>query len=270
VSGARLNVVRLSCGYRDEPILHDVNLAVSKGELIGIIGPNGSGKTTLLRAITRILRPWKGEVFVDGRNIWRTRQKEIAREIAVVSQGAEPVLMSVHEYVLLGRLPYYRECQFFESRSDEGIARKYMDLTDTAHLSDSLMSEISGGERRLAQMARALAQEPSVLALDEPTAYLDIAHQVRILDLVKRLNVTLGVTVVMVLHDLNLASEYCDRLVLLNKGGIHKVGSPGVVLTYPVIEDVYGTTVVVEKNPLSGKPFVILVTADEIERAKAR
>jgi iron complex transport system ATP-binding protein len=266
VRGAALEVERLSCGYREQPVLHDITLEITGGELVGVIGPNGSGKTTLLRAITRILKPQKGEVLINSQDIWQIPRREIARQIAVVSQSGDPILMSVYDYILLGRFPYHRAFQFFESQNDENIARKYMEMTDTVALKDSLMNEISGGERQLAQIARALVQEPLVLMLDEPTAHLDIAHQVRILDLIKRLNTTLGLTVVMVLHDLNLASEYCSRLVLLNKGLVHKTGTPDEVLTYKVIEDVYETTVVVERNPLSDKPFVLLVTEDEMQR----
>ncbi len=262
-----LNVKDLSAGYRSKRVLQDVNMAIPEGELVGIIGPNGSGKTTLLKAATRMLKPWSGEVLFNGRSIWDVSRRELARDIAVVSQSVEPVMMSVYEYILLGRFPYYSEFQLFESAKDQEIAQKYMELTDTTHLKDASIAEISGGERQLVQIARALAQEPAILFLDEPTSHLDIAHQVKILDLIAKLNRELGLTVVMVLHDLNLASEYCTRLVLLSDGGIHKAGSSHEVLTYEIIEEVYKTPVVVEKNPLSGKPFVLLVTADEIEAA---
>jgi iron complex transport system ATP-binding protein len=184
--------------------------------------------------------------------------------VAVSSQLLDPVLTTVEEYILLGRLPYYRKYQFFETSKDETIVEKYMRLTDTFRLKESLMTELSGGERQLASIARALAQEPILLLLDEPTSHLDITHQAQIMELIGRLNRELGLTVLMVLHDLNLASEYCSRLLLLNNGSIHKLGTPEEVLTYRTIEEVYKTVVLVKKNPLSGKPYVFLITLDKI------
>ncbi len=142
-------------------------------------------------------------------------------------------------------------------------------MTDTLELRHAMIDEISGGERQLAQIARALTQQPEILFLDEPTSHLDIRHQVRILDLIKRLNSGLQISVIMVIHDLNLASEYCSRLVLLENGSIRKDGTPDEVLTYEMIEDVYHTTVIVEKNPLSQKPFILLVTENELLAHKA-
>lgn len=259
-----LKIKNLSAGYDENIVLHDIGCTVSQGELIGIIGPNGSGKTTLLRAITRILKPHKGEILIDGKNIWKIPLKEISQMIAVSSQLLDPVLTTVEEYILLGRLPYYRKYQFFETSKDETIVEKYMRLTDTFRLKESLMTELSGGERQLASIARALAQEPILLLLDEPTSHLDITHQAQIMELIGRLNRELGLTVLMVLHDLNLASEYCSRLLLLNNGSIHKLGTPEEVLTYRTIEEVYKTVVLVKKNPLSGKPYVFLITLDKI------
>lgn len=259
-----LKIKNLSAGYDENIVLHDIGCTVSQGELIGIIGPNGSGKTTLLRAITRILKPHKGEILIDGKNIWKIPLKEISQMVAVSSQLLDPVLTTVEEYILLGRLPYYRKYQFFETSKDETIVERYMRLTDTFRLKESLMTELSGGERQLASIARALAQEPILLLLDEPTSHLDITHQAQIMELIGRLNRELGLTVLMVLHDLNLASEYCSRLLLLNNGSIHKLGTPEEVLTYRTIEEVYKTVVLVKKNPLSGKPYVFLITLDKI------
>jgi len=265
---ALLSVEDLSCGYGKELIIHDMDFMVSRGELMCIIGPNGSGKSTLLRTISRILKPHRGKIFLDGENIARMRHKEFAQKIAVVSQTLEVTGMTVQEYILLGRLPYFRKYQFFETNNDEDIVQKYMELTDALKLKETLMSEISGGERQLASIARALTQEPALLLLDEPTSHLDITHQVHILELIKRLNRELGLTVLMVLHDLNLASEYSSRLLLLNNGSIHKIGRPEEVITYKTIEEVYETVVLVEQNPLSGKPCVFLVTEEEMRKEK--
>ena len=254
-----LELKHLTCGYDTKFVLEDIEFKVEDKEFVGIIGPNGSGKTTLLRAITRILKPRKGAVFFDRRNIWQMRFKELARQIAVIPQSFGGMDMSVEGFVLLGRIPHLARFQFLESKKDFDIAERCMNLTDTFKLKDQLISEISGGERQLCLIARALTQEPRLLLLDEPTAHLDIAHQVKILDLIKRLNKEFGLTVIMVLHDLNLASEYCDRIALFNNGTIHKIGTPQEVLSYQNIEEVYKTVVVVKENPISHKPYVFLV-----------
>jgi len=258
-----LEIKNLTCGYDSKTVLHDINFNIACGELVAIIGPNGSGKTTLLRAITRIIKLQKGEIFLEEKNIQHMGFKELAGKIAVVSQGVEAVGMSVEEFVLLGRMPYFDRFQFLEAKEDLEIAERCMALTDTLKLKDCLMGQISGGERQLALIARALTQEPKLLLLDEPTTHLDITHQVGILDLIKRLNRELGLTVIMVLHDLNLASEYCGKLVLVNEGRIHKIGQPEEVLNYQTIEEVYKTVVVVEKNPISSRPYVLVVSEEE-------
>ena len=263
-----LNIANLTCGYDSKVVLTDVSLAVEDGQLVGIIGPNGSGKTTLLRAITRVLRPHSGEVILRGKNIWQMTSRELARNVAVVSQSVEVASMTVEEYVLLGRIPHYERFQFLETKKDRKIVADVMELTDSLRIGNKPMGGISGGERQLALVARALAQEPSLLLLDEPTAHLDIAHQVNILDLIRKLNRERGLTVIMVLHDLNLASEYCQRLALLSGGQIRKTGTPEEVIDYKTIEETYKTVVVVEKNPISGKPFVMVVS--EEERTKER
>jgi iron complex transport system ATP-binding protein len=263
-----LTVEDLCCGYGKKRVLHDMSCTVSRGERIVIIGPNGCGKTTFLRAITGILKPQNGKILLEGKNLSSIHPKRLAQEIAVVSQFVEPVLMTVSEYIHLGRLPYYRKYQLFETRHDEAIVQKYMELTDLIQLKETPMNKISGGERQLVSIARALAQEPALLLLDEPTAHLDITRQMQILELIKQLNEELKLTVIMVLHDLNMASEYAGRLFLLYQGSIYKTGSPEEVLTYQTIEEVYRTTVVVEKSPLSGKPYIFLVT--EAAKKKAR
>ena len=261
-----MNINNLYCGYGDGSILNGIDLDVTAGELIGIIGPNGSGKTTLLRAMTGLLKPENGIVSVEDNNLSNLTAREIAKKIAVVAQSIEPVMMNISEYVLMGRLPYYGKFQFFEKRKDIEIAEKFIKLTDISSFKDKLMCELSGGERQRAQIARALVQEPLILLLDEPTSHLDITHQIKILDLIKKLNKELNFTVIMVIHDLNLAAEYCSRLVMLKEGKIYKTDAPEKVLTYKNIEEVYDTVVIVEKNPLSGKPFVIPVTGQEMDK----
>lgn len=254
-----LEISDLSCGYGAKIIINKINLHIEKGEFIGIIGPNGSGKTTLLRAITRLIKPKNGSILLEGRDLHSIDKREIAKKMAVVSQNLPIVSMTVKEFVLLGRTPHYKTLQLFENESDIEVVEHAMRMTGIKRLQNNLMSEISGGETQLALIARALAQEPWILLLDEPTAHLDITHQVSILDLIKRLNKEYQLTVIIVLHDLNLASEYCDRLILMNNGQISKTGTPEEVLNYVDLEEVYKTLVVVEKNPLSKKPFVLIV-----------
>jgi len=261
-----LDIRDMTSGYDSKFFLRDIDLTVERGEFVGIIGPNGSGKTTLLKTITRILKPRKGSVSLEGKNMAQMEFKELARKAAVVSQSSESGIMTVEEFVLLGRMPHYKKLQFFETKRDVEIAGKCMRLTDTFKLKDSLMAEISGGERQLVLIARALAQEPELLLLDEPTAHLDIAHQVKILDLIKRLNKEFKLTVIIVLHDLNLASEYCQRLVLINEGRIYKTGTPQEILDYKIIEEVYKTVVVVKKNPISSRPYMMLVPEEERQK----
>lgn len=254
-----LKMSDLSCGYGTKIIINRINLHIKKGEFVCIIGPNGSGKTTLLKAITRIIKPAKGNIFLEGRDLNNIDKREIAKKMAVVSQNLPIVSMTVKEFVLLGRTPHYKTLQLLENESDIEVVEHAMSMTGIERLQNSLMSEISGGEVQLSLIARALAQEPWILLLDEPTAHLDITHQVNILDLIKRLNKDYQLTVIIILHDLNLASEYCDRLILMNNGQITKTGIPEEVLNSIDLEEVYKTPVVVEKNPLSNKPFVLIV-----------
>ncbi|HQJ95324.1 MAG TPA: ABC transporter ATP-binding protein [Syntrophorhabdaceae bacterium] len=249
----------LSCGYGTKIIINRINLHIKKGEFVCIIGPNGSGKTTLLKTITRIIKPAKGNIFLEGRDLNNIDKREIAKKMAVVSQNLPIVSMTVKEFVLLGRTPHYKTLQLLENESDIEVVEHAISMTGIERLQNSLMSEISGGEVQLSLIARALAQEPWILLLDEPTAHLDITHQVNILDLIKRLNKDYQLTVIIILHDLNLASEYCDRLILMNNGQITKTGIPEEVLNSIDLEEVYKTLVVVEKNPLSNKPFVLIV-----------
>lgn len=257
-----LRIENLSCGYDSEFILEDIDFGVNEEERVGVIGPNGSGKTTLLRAITRILKPKKGKISFEGRDIWQTELRELAKVIAVVPQIFDGGDMNVEDFVLLGRIPHLKKFQFLESEIDYQIVERSMELTDTLRFKDKPISEISGGERQLVSIARALSQQPKLLLLDEPTAHLDIAHQIGILDLIKRLNKELGLTVIMVLHDLNLASEYCDRLILLDRGRIYRIGAAEKILTHQIIEDVYKTKVVIRENPLSKKPYIFLVSEE--------
>jgi len=252
--------------YREKRVLKDISFSIDPGEFVSIIGPNGSGKTTLIKLISKINLPGKGNIYIKGKNILTMSNKELARDIAVVMQSVEPVSMTVEEYVLLGRLPFLKRYQFFETTKEIALARKYMELTGVLKFARARINEISGGERQLAAIARALTQEPGLLILDEPTSHLDITHQVQILELISRLKRELNLTILMVLHDLNLAAEYSDRLVLMNgkNGKIYKTGTCEQVLTEESIQEVYHTNVLIKRNPVSKKPCLFLVTQNAL------
>ncbi len=259
-----LEIENLSCGYPGKPVLREISFSIRSEEILGIIGPNGCGKTTLLRVMTKVLKPEQGKISWDRSEINRMKFGELARKVAVVSQS--PVIdlnLTIEDFVLFGRFPHRRNFQFLEGKRDKEIAARSMELTGVREIRQRILGNLSGGERKLALIARALCQEPEFLLLDEPTAHLDITHQVRILDLVRRLNRQEGMGVILVLHDLNYASEYCDRLALLHGGRLFRLGPPEEVLTYQIIEEVYRTTVVVRSNPISGRPFIFLVSEEE-------
>ena len=258
-----LEVKKLVCGY-DNFLLKDINFKVNSSELVGIIGPNGSGKTTLIRAITKLVKPKEGRIIYQGKDITKMSFKELAKDIAVVSGDTQfPDRIKVKDFVLLGRIPHFKKFQFLETNRDLEIAEEVMKLTGVLEIKDRFLKETSSGERQLVLITKALAQQPKLLLLDEPTAHLDITHKIKILDLIRRLNKKYGLTVLIVLHDLNLASQYCDRLILLKEGKIYKIGTPSEVLTYQIIEEVYQTVVVVKENPINLRPYVFLVSEEE-------
>ena len=255
-----LALENVALGYSGKRVLSGISFFANPGELISVAGPNGSGKTTLLKAMTKIIKPEKGDIRLHGRNINDMSNKELARKIAVTRQSSQAPAMTVEEYVLLGRLPFLGKYQFFETEKDVSTARKYMELTGISHLHEARVDEISEGERQLASMARALCQEPALLLLDEPTSNLDIARQAWILELIHRLKQTLSIAVIMVIHDLNLASEYSDRMILLSRetGGIYRMGTPAETLTEETVREVYHASVAVSKNPVSGNPRLFI------------
>lgn len=230
--------------------------AVEPGAFLGIIGPNGSGKTTLLKVMNGLLRPQAGEVRLCGRSLEGMRRRDVAGVIAVVPQeGAVPLTFSVEEMVLMGRTPHLGRFGF-EGKADFRIAREAMDRTGVLDLARRPYDALSGGERQRVLIARALAQEPRLILLDEPTAHLDIRHQAGIFDLMKDLNRRRGLTVVAVTHDINLAALYSDEVLLLADGRLHGAGPPGAVVTEANIRRVYRTAVHVDFHPETGLPRV--------------
>jgi len=263
-----LVIDKLCCGYGSGFSLKEVSLTLSKGSFAGVIGPNGSGKTTLFKGISGNLAARSGSVTLQNTRLSELIQREKAKRVAVVSQFPDVADITVEDYVLMGRLPYREMFQFFETRHDIAVAHKFMRLTGILPHSRKPMTQLSGGEQQLAAIAQALAQEPELLLMDEPTSHLDITHQVQILNLIQRLNHETGLTVLMIIHDLNLAAEYCDYLVMMDQGRIYQQGTPSEVLTYKNIEEVYKTVVVTRNNPLSGKPAIFLVSESVMRKQR--
>jgi iron complex transport system ATP-binding protein len=262
-----MDVHSISFRYQKDWVLQDISFQVGRGEFIGVIGPNGSGKTTLLKILYRLLSPQQGEVLFELVPLKRMSRIDIAKRIAVVAQETYPLFpFRVIEIVLMGRSPYLGYLMF-ESERDLEIAKKAMEWTEILSFSERPIDELSGGERKRVFIARALAQEPEVILLDEPTANLDIHHQIEFLDLILSLNRERGLTIIMATHDMNLASEFCDRLILLREGRIYKMGAPKEVITQETIETVYGCEVWVDQNPVSGMPRISLLRKEmhEIE-----
>jgi iron complex transport system ATP-binding protein len=252
---ALIELKNVSFAYGTQPVLRGISLSVREGEMLGIIGPNSSGKSTLLRLLAGVLRPSSGSVTVGGESICNLRRREAAKIVSFVPQET-PVSFpfTVFEIVLMGRTPYLSPLSF-EKEEDYRIAHEALKETDTYDLRERYLDELSGGERQLVIMARALAQETPVMLLDEPIAFLDIRHQVDIFEIIARLNRERSRTVVIVSHDLNLAALYCNRLVLLGGGGVAADGAPEEVFSSPVLQEVYGVRMTVSAGP-GGRPFV--------------
>lgn len=255
-----LEICGLCTGYHNKKILDNISFSIKKREMVSIMGPNGSGKTTLLKTIAGAITPLGGNMILQGQEIKKIPLKERSKKIAVVMQFQQAAYMTVEEYVLMGRLPFFKQFQFFETREDCKIAHKYLELTDTLHLKDLPFNQLSGGEKQLVSIARALVQEPQLLLLDEPTSHLDIGHQKKILDLIDSLKETLGITVLIVLHDLNLASEYSDSLVMIDQKNqaLFSHDIPENVITQETIRQIYHTDVLIVKNPVTAKPAIFL------------
>lgn len=251
---------RVTLSYLDEPILRDVSLGVSPGELLGLVGPNGSGKSTLVRALSGVLPPRSGRVTLDGQDLYRLPARTVARAVAVVGQETPAAFgWSVLDVVLMGRSPHLGRFGL-ERRHDLAVAQEALERTAVSHLAGRPFLETSGGERQRVMIARALAQEPQILILDEPTAHLDLNHQIEIVNLVASLR-DRGLGVLAVLHDLNMAAAWCDRVALLHEGRLRAVGKPAEALTPEHVRAAYGTHVMVKESPVSGRPYLTAATA---------
>jgi iron complex transport system ATP-binding protein len=270
MEGPAIEVVGLSFRYYTTEgrgrmwTLDHLSFHVDVGEILGIVGPNGSGKSSLLKVLSGLLRADEGDVRLGGLALGKRSQIDVARLLAVVPQEyAQVFSFTVAETVLMGRFPH-RTVRWWsmgigdETANDLACAHQAMIDTDVLPLADRLVPDLSGGERQRVMIARALAQEPKILLLDEPTAFLDINHQIEICSLVSRLKAERGLTVVLVSHDLNVASQYCDRILMLKEGRLCRIGSPDETIRPDVLRMVYGCDVVVDAHPQTGRPRVTM------------
>ncbi len=242
--------------------LNHINLFVPNGQMVGLLGPNGCGKTTLLKLVTGLLTPSEGDVSIGGMSLKRLLRREVARQIAVVPQEFNiPFAYTVEEVVMLGRTPFLKGLNG-ETKRDRQIVSGVLELTGMAGFSERYFNELSGGERQKIVLAMALAQEPLILLLDEPTSHLDISHQIEILELLRKFNRDKKVTIVAAMHDLNLAALYFDRLVLLGCGLVFADGSPDEVITGEIIQKVFSAKVEITRHPKTSVPQIVLLPDD--------
>lgn len=259
VPAPRLSAVGLSLGYAETPVVHDLDLQVPDGRITVVVGANACGKSTLLRGLARLLRPRSGAVLLDGEAIHRRPTRQVARVLGLLPQNpVAPEGVTVVDLVARGRHPHHGLLRRWTGADDAAVAEA-LALTDTLDLADRVVDELSGGQRQRVWIAMALAQGTDLLLLDEPTTYLDVAHQVEMLDLLADLNARRGTTIVMVLHDLNLAARYADHLVALRGGTVVAEGSPREVVTEEVVREVFGLDNRVIDDPVSHTPLVVPV-----------
>ena len=263
-----LELCNVAFGYRRQLLVYDISLAIKAGEMVGLLGPNGSGKTTLLRLLSGVLRPRQGQVLLQGRTLEQWGRRGVARRIAVVPQEFHiPFAFTVEQMVNLGRTPFISSFFGSPGKGDQAMVQDAMNAAGISALASRIFNELSGGERQRVMIAMALAQQPLVLLLDEPTSHLDIKYQIETLELVKRLNRERGVTVVAAMHDLNLAARYFPRLLLFQRGIVADAG-PAEVLEPGLLSRVYGTSVQV--GILRGAEHLSVLPPADNERGEAR
>lgn len=255
---ASCQLSRIDAGYGSRPVLRGIDIELNRGELVGVIGPNGCGKSTLLRVMTGLLVPTCGEVLLEGKPLSAFSRREAAQLVAVVPQSQSPLFaFTVREVVEMGRSPWQHGWNA-SSEKDDRMVSTALDRCDLRGLEDRPVNELSGGELQRVAVARAVAQGTSILLLDEPTAHLDLGHQMAIFDLIRNLAHECNVAVLCISHDLHLAPEYCDRLVLMGGGRVFARGTPKEIITRDHLKAIYGVDVEVQSNPHTGQPFVLL------------
>jgi iron complex transport system ATP-binding protein len=248
----------ITLSYGPSVILQNIDIQVRAGEVIGIIGPNGSGKSTLLRVLTGVAAPNSGKISINGRTLSSYSRKELACMMAVLQQDALPqVSFTVREVVEMGRYPF-QNWLGLESEDPTELIDGIMERLEIAVFAERTLEQLSGGERQRVALGKAMAQQPKLLLLDEPTTYLDIGYQIQMMDYVRSWQEESGLTVLAVLHDLNLAAQYCDKIVVMKEGRIVRVGSPDDVVSGELIADVYRTEPVVLPHPINHQPQILL------------
>lgn len=246
----------VTLAYGDRTIIEGLDLRVAPGKITSIVGANGCGKSTLLRSLARLLSPASGQIVLDGKSVHSRPTKEVARVLGLLPQSPiAPEGIAVADLVGRGRHPHQKVLARWTAHDYEVVADA-LAATGIADLADRSVDELSGGQRQRVWIAMALAQETDILLLDEPTTFLDVAHQVEVLDLLTDLSVSRGTTIVMVLHDLNLAARYSDELVAMRGGRVHALGAPDDILTHTLVEEVFGMANQITTDPVSGKPMV--------------
>jgi iron complex transport system ATP-binding protein len=266
---SRLQADRLSLSYGGAEVVSGLSLEVAPGLVTAIVGSNGCGKSTLLRGLARLLRPTQGSVLLDGRQISAMRTRDVARHLALLPQApTAPEGLTVGDLVARGRQPHQSWLSQW-SRTDEEVVAQALEWTGMLDFADRQLDDLSGGQRQRAWISMALAQGTDLLLLDEPTTYLDLAHAVDVLDLIGRLSDEHGRTVVMVIHDLNLAARYADVLVALKDGRIVASGPPEDVLSEELLQEVFGLSARVVEDPVSGRPLVVPLGGSRSRRRPA-
>jgi iron complex transport system ATP-binding protein len=266
---SRLSARGITVGYGGEPVVHDLTVEIPDGQVTTIVGPNGCGKSTLLRTLARLLPPSSGQVVLDGAPITSMGTRDIATRLSLLPQSPiAPEGLLVRDLVGRGRHPHQRWFAQW-SRQDEEVVEAALAMTDTSDLRDRPLDQLSGGQRQRAWIAMTLAQDTDLMLLDEPTTYLDLAHQVEVLELVCRLNRERARTVAMVLHDLNLAARYSDLVVVMHEGRIVTQGSPTEVFTTEMLSDVFGLEAEILPDPRTGLPIVVPVSSSANPAAAA-
>jgi iron complex transport system ATP-binding protein len=253
----RLRAEGLTLGYDDRAVVTDLDLKVLDGKVTAIVGANACGKSTLLRGLARLLRPRAGGVYLDGKALTQLSTLDVAKVLGLLPQApVAPDGITVADLVSRGRYPHQGWFRRWTGHDDDAVARA-LDATDTADLVNRPLRQLSGGQRQRVWVAMALAQDTDLLLLDEPTTYLDINHQVELLRLLRNLNTQAGKTIVVVLHDLNLAARFCDHIIAMAEGKLVAEGTPAEVITAELVEKVFGLSCVVVPDPVAGTPIVV-------------